>query len=148
MLAVVALVVLAGAVVVARVIERGRPDAPLRDGYPVPRQLDRHDFERPDAPWLVVLFSSATCTGCAPMWLKVAALASDDVAVMDVEYGARRDLHERYGVEGVPMVVLAGSDGVVHGAWVGAVSATELWDAVAAAREPGTSSNPGFGRLV
>ena len=36
-------------------------DAPTQREYNVPQQLDRDDFVRPGAPWLVVIFSSATC---------------------------------------------------------------------------------------
>jgi hypothetical protein len=57
---VIAAVLLAAAVAVAWWLNRQRPAAPPRDAYSVPRQLDRADFARPDAPWLVVLFSSST----------------------------------------------------------------------------------------
>ena len=58
---VVLAVVLAGAVIaLALVLQRRRPDAPSRGAsYEVPPQLDRNDFDRPDAPWLVVVFTSA-----------------------------------------------------------------------------------------
>ena len=44
----------------ARVVRRRRRATP----YPIPRQLDRADFPRPDAPWLVAYFSSTTCDSC------------------------------------------------------------------------------------
>jgi len=131
---VLAVAVLAVALLVARRIDRRRPDAPARDAYPIPRQLDRHDFPRPDAPWLVVLFSSSTCESCEPMRTKVAALESDSVATVDVEASEQKELQARYGVEGVPMVVIADHEGVVHRGFVGPMSAAELWAAVAEAR--------------
>jgi hypothetical protein len=132
----IAVVLLLVAVVVAVVLERRRKAAasPVRDAYPVPRQLFRADFPTPDAPWLVALFSSRTCDSCAAMREKVMALASPEVAVCDLEYSATRSLHERYEVSGVPMVLVADADGVVRRSFVGPVSATDLWAAVAEAR--------------
>jgi hypothetical protein len=135
---VVALVVVVVAVVAARLLERRRPAPPTRDAYPVPAQLDRLDFPRPEAPWLFVLFSSRTCDSCAPMATRVAALASESVATVDVEAKADKALHDRYRIEGVPMVVLADADGVVRAGFVGSVDAWELEEALAKARsDPG-----------
>ena len=126
--------VVAVAVVAARLLERRRPAPPTRDAYPVPAQLDRLDFPRPDAPWLFVLFSSQTCDSCAPMAARVAALDSDTVATVEVEASADKELHRRYRIEGVPMVVLADADGVVRAGFVGSVDAWELEEALATAR--------------
>jgi len=125
------------AVAVAAVI-RGRtaPRAPIRTGHTVPDHLDRHDFVRPEAPWLVVEFSSSTCLSCAGTWEKVALLESTDVAVQDVAYQDRRDLHDRYGIEAVPVVLVVDAEGVTRASFVGPPSAADLWAAVAALREP------------
>jgi thioredoxin-related protein len=144
---VVAVVLVACAVGVAWQLNRRRPAAPPRDTYPVPRQLDRSDFARPDAQWLVVLFSSVSCESCGRMAPKVQVLESPDVATYEVEYTSRPDLHERYAISGVPMVVIADHDGVVRHGFVGPVSATDLWAAVAEIREPGASPEPGLGAL-
>ena len=64
------------AVVVALVARRRRPDPPTQPGRAIPAQLDRHDFERPDAAWLVAVFTSATCDSCADVVSKAAVLAS------------------------------------------------------------------------
>lgn len=130
------------AVVVAMVIERRRKATagPIRDTYAVPRQLYRADFPHPDAPWLVVLFSSRTCDSCAAMREKVLALGSSEVAVCDMEFSESRELHERYGISGVPMVVIADAEGVVRKSFVGSVSATDLWAAVAEIRTDQPSS--------
>ena len=131
---IVAPILLVVAVVVAWRLERSRRPAPVRATAPVPPQLVRGDFPRPDAPWLVVLFSSATCDSCAPMAEKVHALASDDVAVADVEYHDHRDLHERYGIEAVPIVVIVDHEGVTRASFTGAATATDLWAKVAELR--------------
>ena len=88
----------------------------------------------PDAPWLVVVFSSHTCDGCVSMAQKVAPLESTDVATCEVEYSNDRALHERYGIDAVPLVVMADADGVVRRSFLGVVGATELWDAMAELR--------------
>ncbi len=131
---VLALVVIAVAVIIARRLERRRPAPPTRDAYPVPAQLDRLDFPRPEAPWLFVLFSSRPCDSCAPMVARVCGLESDSVATAQVEAKADKVLHDRYRIEGVPMVVLADADGVVRAGFVGAVDSWELEEALAKAR--------------
>ena len=129
-----ALVVIAVAIVIARYLERRRPAPPTRDAYPVPAQLDRLDFPRPDAPWLYVLFSSRTCDSCAAMVGRVCSLESGSVATVQVEAKADKALHDRYRIEGVPMVVLADAQGVVRAGFVGAVDTWELEEALAKAQ--------------
>ncbi len=65
---------------------------------------------------------------------KVLALASSEVAVCDLEFSEARALHERYEISGVPMVLVADAQGVVRESFVGPVSATDLWAAVARVR--------------
>ena len=133
----IAVVLLVVALGIAFVLQRrrGATNAPIRDTYPVPRQLHRADFPNPEAPWLVALFSSSTCDSCASMRGKVEALTSPEVATCDVEFSEQRALHERYAISGVPMVLVADHEGVVRESFVGPVTATDLWAAVAAARE-------------
>ena len=136
----IAAALVAAAVVVAAIVERrnrtGQPGAVpfTADGYGV-HQVVRSDFARPDAPWLVVLFSSVDCGGCVEMAAKIAVLESDSVAVVVCEYTANRALHERYAVDAVPLVVVADTDGVVRKSFLGSATATDLWAAVAEARE-------------
>lgn len=136
----VALVLAAVIAVAAVLLQRRRPDAPTqpRTGYEAPRQLDRRDFERPDAPWLVAVFTSSTCDTCADVRVKAAVLESDQVVVQELEAGADRVLHERYGIEAVPIVAIAGPDGVVGASFMGPVSSTHLWAALADLRDPGS----------
>ena len=145
----VATVVLLVAAGIAVVFERRRGSAggPIRDPYPVPRQLFRADFPRPDAPWLVALFSSTTCDGCEAMRSKVLTLDSPEVVAVDVSFQAARELHERYEISGVPMGLIADADGVVQRAFVGVVSATDLWAAVAGARDPALDIDHGLDAL-
>jgi hypothetical protein len=132
---VIGLVLVAAAIAVALVLARRRPPAaPVRDGDRIPRQLHRGDFPDPSAPWLVVLFSSSTCDSCAVMAAKVAALSSSEVATCEIEFTAHRDLHERYGIEAVPLVLVADDRGEVLVSFEGPTTATDLWAAVAQVR--------------
>lgn len=138
--ALIALTLAVLAVAVAAVVQRRqRTDAPVRTGYAVPAQVDRADFARPDAPWLVAVFTSATCGTCAGVWERARHLESDAVAVQEVEYGADRALHDRYAIEAVPVSLVVDQAGVVRASFVGPVTATDLWAAVAEAREPGST---------
>jgi hypothetical protein len=132
-----AAVVVLVSVVVAVVLERRRPEAPTQSSWAVPAQVDRADFTRPDAPWLVAVFTSATCDSCARTLEQARILASDAVAVEDVEVKDRPDLHDRYHIKAVPIVVVADAEGVVRTSFTGPPSATDLWAAVAGVREGG-----------
>lgn len=141
----IAVVIVLGAVLVAVVVNRRGRTAPPRDAYPVPAQLDRTDFPRPELPWLVVLFSSTRCDSCAGVAAKVAVLRSAVVETFDAREEERADLHRRYEVAGIPTVVIADAQGVVRRAFVGAPSATDLWAAVAELRSPGATPEPDLG---
>jgi hypothetical protein len=144
---VIAVALVAVVLVIAARMRRGRPAPPPRDAYPIPRQLDRSDFARPDAPWLVAYFSSTVCDSCRGLGPKVAVLESQAVTVCEADAGARRDLHDRYEISAIPMILIADSEGVVRRAFVGATSATDLWAAVAELRAPGTTPESGLGAL-
>jgi hypothetical protein len=66
--------------------------------------------------------------------------------VIDVEYSAATNLHRKYHIDAVPIVVIADRQGVVRASFVGPMSATDLWAAVAEARDPGSSPEPDLGR--
>ena len=132
-------VLAAAAVAVALVIERRRrPPAPTNVRHTLPEQLDRRDFERPDAPWLVAVFTSSTCHTCGGVWDKARLLASDDVAVQNLDVAAAREVHRKYAIDAVPAVVVADGSGVVRAGFLGPVTATDLWATVAELRVPGT----------
>jgi hypothetical protein len=144
---VVAIVLVALAVVVALVLDRrAKVDAPTQASWTVPNQLDRGDFTGSAAPWLVAVFTSATCDSCSGTWDKAKVLACDDVAVDEIEVGARKDVHDRYGIDAVPTLVVADAEGVVRASFVGPMTATDLWAAVAEVRFPGSSPEPHLGQ--
>ena len=141
----VAIVIAVVAAAIALAMRNRRPDAPTGGAGRVPTQLDRADFARPDAPWLVAVFTSATCDACTDVRAKVEVLESEEVAVTAIEYPAAKDVHKRYAIDSVPLVVIAGPDGVVRRHFLGPVTATDLWAAVAEVRQPGSSPEPGLG---
>jgi hypothetical protein len=92
----VALLIVALAAGVAEIVRRRRRvDAPTQSRGELPSQVDRADFPRPDAPWLVAVFTSATCSTCADVLTKARVLESDDVAVAEASFQDHRELHER-----------------------------------------------------
>lgn len=142
----IALGVVAVAVVVGLVLRRRQVvQAPTQPSVAVPAQLDRADFAAP-TPWLVVVFSSATCTTCADVVRKAQVLASPEVTVVDIEFATSKALHKKYDIQAVPIVAIVDVDGVVRAGFAGPVTATDLWAAVAEARQPGTSPEPNLGR--
>jgi hypothetical protein len=144
---VVAAVVLAAALVVGVVLRRRRAvDVPTQPTFSAPAQVDRADFATATAPWLVAVFSSASCAGCADVVAKAKVLACAEVDVVDVEYPTAAALHSKYHIDAVPILILADRLGVVRASFVGPMTATDLWAAVAEARHPGSSPEPDLGR--
>jgi len=142
----IALAVVAGAIVIGLVLRRRQVvQAPTQPSVVVPAQLDRTDFQA-STPWLVAVFSSATCTTCADVVRKAQVLSSSEVTVLDIEFGAQKALHKKYDIQAVPIVVIVDADGVVRAGFAGPVTATDLWAAVAEARQPGSSPEPDLGR--
>jgi hypothetical protein len=113
---------------------RRRANAPSQGTTATPEQLDRLDFDRPDAPWLVVVFTSNACASCEGLYEKASPLASEDVAVVEIEFPEQRALHDRYHVQAAPMTLVADREGVVRATFLGAFGATDLWKAVAELR--------------
>jgi len=141
---IVAAIIVALVGVVALVVRKRRvPDAPTQKRFEAPEQLDRNDFPRPESPWLVAVFSSATCDVCQTVVDKAMVLESNEVAVVDVEYTADKALHERYQIDAVPTIVVADAEGVAQAAFLGPMTATDLWAAVAEARNPGSTPRGG-----
>ena len=125
---------------VALILQRKKQSTPTEaiTEHRAPSHLDRSDFDSPDRPWLVAVFTSSSCSTCADVWAKASVLESQDVAVQQVEAHESAQLHERYGITAVPIVVLVSSDGVVRSSFLGPVSATHLWAAAAELRSPGS----------
>ena len=132
--------VIVGVVVVVALLanlwqRKRRVDAPTQGASEIPSQIDRSDFVRPDAPWIVLAFTSATCQTCSDIERKVRVLETSSVAIQILEFTAERELHKRYKIDAVPAVLMADANGVVQANFLGPVSATDLWAALARARD-------------
>lgn len=132
---VIAVAVVVGAVAIGLILrQRQRVAVPTQPSTDIPSQLDRADFGA-RTPWLVVVFSSATCDTCADVVRKAEVLRTDSVGVMEIEYTAARELHRKYDIQVVPMVAIADSEGVVRAGFAGPVAAEDLWGALAEIRK-------------
>ena len=132
--------VIVGVVVVVALLanlwqRKRQVDAPTQGAGEVPSQIDRSDFVRPVAPWIVLAFTSATCQTCSDIERKVRVLETNSVAIQILEYTVERELHQRYKIDAVPAVLMADANGVVQANFLGPVSATDLWAALARVRD-------------
>ena len=141
-----AALVIAAVIVAATIEKRRRHDAPSQPRAIVPAQLDRTDFARPDAAWLVAVFSSSTCISCQQVIAAARVMASREVAVTDVEVTDQPRVHRRYHIDAVPLTVIADAAGIVRASFLGPVTATDLWAAMAECREPGSTPEPDLGQ--
>lgn len=103
-----------------------------------PGQLDRSDFRAPDAPLLIAVFTSATCSSCEAVWAELSGYESASVATQNIEIGAEPELHRRYAIDAVPTAVIVDAVGTTQAAFVGPLAADHrrvLRDLVADAAE-------------
>jgi len=132
---VIAAVIVLVAFGVAELLRRRQPDAPTQGSIvPLPQQLDRIDFDHTDLVWLAVVFSSATCEACEEALVKARTLVAPDLGLQEVSWQSDPALHERYNIDTVPAMIIAGPDGAVEAAFLGNPPTTELWAAMEAAR--------------
>lgn len=124
-------IVVVGAVVAYVVRRRDAGTFARGERWSVPAQLERMDFDEPHTPRIVVVFTSQTCDACATTWERVLEVVTDDMARQEVSYQERRDLHDRYGIDAVPTVLVADVEGVVEGSFVGPPSVDELTEMLA-----------------
>ena len=127
---VIAVVLGAVALGAAWIINRKKPRASAVVDHHVPTRVDRADFARPEAPVLVVVFTSATCATCAAMLATAGEAASDAVVVEEAEATTRADVHERYQIDAVPIAVVVDRNGVVRASFAGSMSAADLSAAI------------------
>lgn len=126
-------------IVVARFLQQRRgADAPTQPTWQFPAQLDPNDFVTENGQWMVVVFTSSTCSTCADVAAKAQVLESPSVSVNTVDYIDNVDLHQRYEIDAVPITVIADESGVVKRGFIGPVTATDLWAGLAEVREPGS----------
>jgi len=134
--ALIALVIGVFVVVAAKFIrQKSIVDVPTQKIFSAPVQIDRTDFPISQHEWMIAVFTSATCHACADMLAKAQVVASKNVAVVEIEYSDKKELHRKYNIEAVPTVVVSDIRGVVHKSFLGPVSATDLWAGIASVRD-------------
>lgn len=129
-----AVVLVAVAVLVAWLLQRRKGEPARAPTFHVPDTVDRGAFDRPEAAWLVAVFTSATCDTCASVSQKARALASDAVVVQELEATRDHAMHERWGIDAVPLVLLVDGTGAVRAHFFGPVEAADLWATLAELR--------------
>lgn len=134
---VLAVVLIAAAVAVALVLQRRRPATGAAPSFAVPERVDRADFEGSDRPWLLVAFTSSSCSTCAEVVSVASPLAGGDLAFAEVELSRARELHERYAIGAVPLLLLADAEGVVRHHAFGPVSRRDIEALLAQVRHGG-----------
>ena len=135
-------VVAALAGLLAVLLQRWRPGGPVATGGSVPGHLDRADFAKPDVPWLVAVFSSTDCPTCASVVTEAYSLASAQVVIQEVPAESAGELHDRYQVDVVPMLVVADGDGLVRAHHLGPSAPGELRAVLEGARSSRSFDEP------
>lgn len=118
------------------VVNRRKRGSTQTTHYDAPVRLDLHDFFDKVTEVCVVAFTSSSCESCDNVWSKVAVVQSDKVSVANIEYEDDRGkiLHAKYDIEAVPTIVVCDTAGTTKKAYLGSVTATDLWAGVAAVR--------------
>lgn len=86
-----------------------------------PANLDRSDFRSPDAPILIVVFTSETCSSCDAVWAELSGYESSTIATQNVEVSAEAALHKRYNIDSVPTAVIVDNLGDSQAAFIGPI---------------------------
>ncbi len=120
------MVVVGVALAVAYVAGKRRPDPPSAPSYRAPTQIDRDDFDDPEAHILIAVFASNSCDACAQAWDMVQTVKLDGVATQRILVEDNPGLHKRYKVDGVPTTIIAGPDGVVRRSFLGPITADQV----------------------
>ena len=123
-------------------LQRWRPSGPVATGWSVPGHLDRAAFAEPNVPWLVAVFSSTDCATCTSMVSEAHSLAAAQVVVQEVPAESASELHARYQVDVVPMLVVADGDGLVRAHHLGPSAPGELRAVLEEARSSRSFEKP------
>lgn len=74
----------------------------------------------------MVVFSSESCETCKPVVAESMKLASLGIAIQEVAAETKKDLHEKYDIDAVPMLLLVDKFGVVRSSHLGPVNFDEV----------------------
>lgn len=128
---IITLALLAVVGALAYVYQNRRATAQVATANPLPSHVDRSAFIAPNAPWLLVVFSSASCLACADVWKHAQGFEQANVAVQEVEVLADPELHGAYNIDSVPSTLVVDAQGIVKADFVGPLSPADI-DQIAA----------------
>tara|TARA_B100001029_G_C14996977_1_gene415620 strand:+ start:304 stop:711 length:408 start_codon:yes stop_codon:yes gene_type:complete len=115
------LVLLLGAfaIVVAYIANNRHTDSPSVPKSSLPVQVDRNDFDLPDMKWLLAFFSSESCSSCIQVREILNKITLNSIHVQEISFPREKNLHTRYAINSVPIVLIANLDGVVIWSYAG-----------------------------
>ena len=101
------------AIIVAYIANNRRTDSPSVPKSSLPIQVDRNDFNMPDMKWLLVFFSSESCSSCIQVREILSEIPLNSIHIQEVSFPQEKNLHTRYAINSVPIVLIANLEGVV-----------------------------------
>lgn len=115
------LVLLLGAfaIIVAYIANNRRTDSPSVPTRSLPIQVDRNDFDMPDMKWLLVFFSSESCSSCIQVREILSGIPLNSIHIQEVSFPQGKNLHTRYAINSVPIVLIVNLEGVVIWSYTG-----------------------------
>jgi len=142
-----------GAVVIALVVStlarRHASPAETEADHHIPDHLDGTDFNNPDGRRMLVVFSSNKCDTCAVVVESAMKLDFPWLMVDVVDIETREGLHNKYGIDAVPVTLLAETSGHVVKSFLGPAGLALMKQAIADAWPDTASGNLGeFDRLT
>ena len=102
----------------------------VTSGWSIPGHLSREDFGFINEPWLVVIFSSESCETCKPVVAESMKLSSLGIAIQEIALETNKDLHEKYDIDAVPMLLLVDKFGVVRSSHLGPTNSEEVRNSI------------------
>ena len=107
------------AIIVAYIANNRRTDSPSVPKSSLPIQVDRNDFNMPGMKWLLVLFSSESCSSCIQVREILSEIPLNSIHIQEVSFPQEKNLHTRYAINSVPIVLIANLEGVVIWSYAG-----------------------------
>ncbi|MBN39682.1 MAG: hypothetical protein CL457_03315 [Acidimicrobiaceae bacterium] len=117
------------AIIVAYIANNRRTDSPSVPKGSLPIQVDRRDFDMPDMKWLLVFFSSESCSSCIQVREILSGIPMNSIHIQEVSFPQGNNLHSRYAINSVPIVLIANLEGVVIWSYAG-VPPTDLIESI------------------
>ena len=107
------------AIIVAYIANNRRTDSPSVPKSSLPIQVDRNDFNMPGMKWLLVFFSSESCSSCIQVREILSEIPLNSIHIQEVSFPQEKNLHTRYAINSVPIVLIANLEGVVIWSYAG-----------------------------